>query len=1313
MKFSRTFFIRSFIALGLWSLCAIEATGQGVGFRRTEYSVGTNPAAVAVGDFNGDGKLDLAVAKVLGDTVSILLGNGNGTFGASTDFATGGAPVGIVAEDFNGDNKLDIATVNNTDLKVSILLGNGDGTFGTKTDFATGTDPVGIAVGDFNGDGKPDLVTANRGGDNISILLGQGGGAFGANVNFATSTQPFQVVVGDFNGDAKQDVAALASLAYGSSAFSLLLGNGDGTFGPKTDFATGSGPCSLAKGDFNGDGKLDLVTANCYDFTASILLGKGDGTFDPKTDLYTDEWPLAVTAADFNADGKADFLTANEGACYYDWDYDLTYCNPTVTLWLGNGDGSFGGLYNFGLLYNSSPGAMATGDFNADGRIDVVVANGNYGSVSVLLQSAAVVPSSGHLDFGTQGVGSDSGVQGVTLDITGSFPLTVSSVTLTGTDAGEFSISADSCSGAPINPLSQCTVSVVFSPTTAGSKLASLVITHDAPYSPSRIYLSGTGLSSEAFPVFSPPSFDFGSQAVGVPSTMRAVVVTNMGAVTLDITSVTLTGPDLSQFSMVNGCGATLRSVASCRIDVAFTPTSAGAKSASVSVATNAAGSPDTVSLTGTGVGVPVVSLSRTGVTFPPQLINTPNPAEIITLTNTGTATLTISSITLAGTSAAEFSLTNNCGTSLAAGASCTISVVFTPTSAGAKSASVSIATDAASSPDSVALSGMGITPAALPIFSPTSLDFGSQPIGAPSVPTSVMLTNSGASTLNITSVTLTGSNATEFNLINGCGASLAAGVNCTFSVVFTPTSAGAKSASVSIATDAASSPDSVPITGTGVGVPLVSLSRTAVTFSPQVINTPSAAESVTLTNTGTATLAISGITLAGANAAEFNLTNNCGASLTAGGNCTFSVAFAPTSAGAKAALVSIATDAASSPDTVALTGTGVGMPLVSLSRTAVTFNPQVINTPSASESFTLTNTGTAALTISSITLAGANSAEFSLTNNCGASLAVGANCSISIVFTPASAGAKSASVSIATDAASSPDTVALSGTGIAPATVSLSPASLTFYPQLVNTTSPAQTVTLTNTGDATLTITSLTLGGASAGDYSRTDNCGASVNGGASCVITLTFRPSATGSRAASVTISTDANGSPHSVALNGTGADFSVNPPTGNPPVTVNPGGSASFTLSLAPTNGYVGNVALSCSTSSAEVGCAVPASVAVNGPTNVTVNVTTTSQAWMPFRGRPPEMSPTNGLTTAAAWIAFLLLLGAMLRWGMAQRGRMGSRLRPAVALVAIVLCAQLWMGCGGESIPRPSRTYAITVNASSAGVVRTIGLTVIVP
>jgi hypothetical protein len=112
-------------------------------------------------------------------------------------------------------------------------------------------------------------------------------------------------------------------------------------------------------------------------------------------------------------------------------------------------------------------------------------------------------------------------------------------------------------------------------------------------------------------------------------------------------------------------------------------------------------------------------------------------------------------------------------------------------------------------------------------------------------------------------------------------------------------------------------------------------------------------------------------------------------------------------------------------------------------------------------------------------------------------------------------------------------------------------------------------------------------------------------------------------------------------------------------------------------------------------------------------VTVNVTTTSQAWMPFRGRPPEMSPTNGLTTAAAWIAFLLLLGAMLRWGMKQGGRLRLRVRPAMALAAIVLCAQLWTGCGGGSTPPPPRTYTITVNASSAGVVRNILLTVIVP
>ncbi|MEK6289352.1 MAG: FG-GAP-like repeat-containing protein, partial [Acidobacteriota bacterium] len=227
---------------------------------------------VAVGDFNGDGKLDLAVANELSAIVSILLGTGTGSFGAKTDFGTGGLPRSVAVRDFNGDGKLDLAVANSGDNTVSILLGTGTGSFGAKTDFGTGQSPFSVAVGDFNGDGKLDLATANGNGASVSILLGTGTGSFGAKTDFGTDTFPFfpfSVAVGDFNGDGKLDLA-VANL--NGDTVSIRLGTGTGSFGTKTDFATGSRPASVAVGDLNGDGKLDLAVANDSDSTVSILL---------------------------------------------------------------------------------------------------------------------------------------------------------------------------------------------------------------------------------------------------------------------------------------------------------------------------------------------------------------------------------------------------------------------------------------------------------------------------------------------------------------------------------------------------------------------------------------------------------------------------------------------------------------------------------------------------------------------------------------------------------------------------------------------------------------------------------------------------------------------------------------------------------------------------------------------------------------------------------------------------------------------------------------------------------------------------------
>ncbi len=385
--------------VGLLCLClasALAAQSPGVWFTESDYLVfndssgfGDSPYGVVVADFNGDGELDLATATNQSNNVTIFLGRGDGSFRPLTfrsHFATGMAPRWIGAGDFNGDGKVDLATANWEAGTISVLLGNGDGTFGANTDFTTGASPDGICVGDFNRDGIPDLVTANYSGANISVLLGLGRGLFAPHVDFASAPFPVQCVVGDFNGDGKDDVAVAAM----GNVVSILLGRGDGTFGAHTDVLTGRGLSSLATGDFNADGVLDLVTANQVDASASILLGRGDGTFNPRIDLPTAAHPLQVIAVDFNGDGKLDFLTASErgGGCFL--------CGGPLTLYLGNGDGTFGAQHLVGS--GPYPTGIAAADFNADGKMDLAIADAPDDAVGILLQSTPP-DTGGTVDF--------------------------------------------------------------------------------------------------------------------------------------------------------------------------------------------------------------------------------------------------------------------------------------------------------------------------------------------------------------------------------------------------------------------------------------------------------------------------------------------------------------------------------------------------------------------------------------------------------------------------------------------------------------------------------------------------------------------------------------------------------------------------------------------------------------------------------------------------------------------------------------------------------------------------------------------------
>ena len=600
-------------------------------------------------------------------------------------------------------------------------------------------------------------------------------------------------------------------------------------------------------------------------------------------------------------------------------------------------------------------------------------------------------------------------------------------------------------------------------------------------------------------------------------------------------------------------------------------------------------------------------------------------------------------------------------------------------------------------------------------------LQFGTENVGVTSNPLTLTLTNTGNGQLVFAGVPGTGDAADAFCdgacLITGdftvtggtCNfGTLAPGASCTLTITFTPTQTGARTGVLTLGTftpnGESTVPETVQLSGTGgaAAAAAATLTPNPIAFPSTTVGSTASAITATLSNTGNATLNITGITIAGADPTDFALAtgaNACGSTLAAGASCSIYVTFTPASAASFSATLSVADNAAGSPQSSTLTGTGTTppAPVASLAPATVPFGSLTAGTTSAAMSATLSNTGNATLNISGITIAGANPSDFAIAtgaNACGTTLAADATCTIYVTFTPASASSFTATLQVADDATGSPQTSILTGTGTAPPApaATLAPNPVAFASEAIGATSAATTVTLTNSGTATLTITGITITGTNPTEFAMTTGsnaCGSSLEAGATCNIYVTFTPAAGASYSATLSVADNATGSPQTVPLSGSGinpADFAVSATPASQ--TVHPGGSTTYAVSVSSTGG----------TFSSPIGLTVsglPSGATGSfSPTSITPGSESAASTLTVQTGTTTQQTAHNSAWPLAA--PALAALGLFFLPGKRRR----RWITLGVLLVASLGTLTALSGCGGGfSFVQPSQTYTLTITGTS--------------
>jgi Abnormal spindle-like microcephaly-assoc'd, ASPM-SPD-2-Hydin len=580
--------------------------------------------------------------------------------------------------------------------------------------------------------------------------------------------------------------------------------------------------------------------------------------------------------------------------------------------------------------------------------------------------------------------------------------------------------------------------------------------------------------------------------------------------------------------------------------------------------------------------------------------------------------------------------------------------------------------------------------------LSPAALSFPAQAVATMSAAQTITVTNAGVAPLAISSVIASG----DFNETDTCTASaVAVNATCTIQVRFLPSTTGDRSGVLTVYGNVAGGQATASLAGTGTPAAAVVLNPITVTFPSTLINSTSAVQNITISNTGGTAIGLKSPSVTG----DFKLAaNTCGASLAASTGCTVAVAFSPTVSGTRTGSFSITDDAGM--QTASLNGIGISPATDALSPAVLAFASQPLGTASAGQVVTLTNSGDVALTLIAAQI---TSGDFAVVNSCGNSLNAHSSCSMSVTFAPTDLGARTGVLSISDVYRT--QAVALSGTGIAPRGVSLAPtAGLQFPATGVGLSVSSSVVTLTNNTSATLAIANAV----ASGDFSilaEGNTCGGTVAAESSCTLQIAFTPTASGPRNGTLTIADSSPNSPHVMQLSGTGVGFALDP-NGPTTVTITSGQNAVFPLLLSPAAGIPGKIVakFTCAGVPQNATCNVtPSSVGLDTTTTISVTVLT------------GVASSSTSIEHRTLWFAAFLPVGLL-----AFRRR---RLR-RVACLILFCCLAGASGCGsGRLIPgaggggsgptqptvgTPPGTYAITVSAASAGLTQTVNLTLIV-